>query len=313
MSLPVLVLVLILAIAALAVTSHYFVGNAIVFSERTGRSKIFTGVVVIGFGTSLPELATAAFASLGHHASVGVASSLGATVINLTVVAAITAVTAMPKISSRTLKHEGLVSAIGVVIFVVGFVVLHLPFLFALVPLGVFVIATLLIVRSSGLDPDFEGEVPQESSSRSLFVIGMLCLGGLVGTLLAAQVFLDASMSMGSLIGMPKVVAGSVILSFGTALPEIASAIQAAIKKAPDLAIGNALGSSFFNSLVAAPTAVLLDPHTRVSGVVFTSIFAVACAVVLYFMMWSGHRLSRSEGVVLFALYAVFIGYSLMG
>ncbi len=202
MSLPVSIFELVIAIAALALTSHFFVGNAIIFSERTGRSKVFTGVVVIGFGTSLPELATAVFASVAHHPSVGVASSLGATVINLTVVAGITAVTAMPKISSRTLRNEGLVSAIGAVIFVAGFVVLHLTFLFALIPLGVFAVATLLIVRGSGVDPIYEGEVPEESSSKSLFVVGALCLGGLVGTLLAAQVFLDAALNIANFAGM---------------------------------------------------------------------------------------------------------------
>ncbi len=313
MSLPVSIFELVIAIAALALTSHFFVGNAIIFSERTGRSKVFTGVVVIGFGTSLPELATAVFASVAHHPSVGVASSLGATVINLTVVAGITAVTAMPKISSRTLRNEGLVSAIGAGIFVAGFVVLHLTFLFALIPLGVFVVATLLIVRGSGVDPIYEGEVPEESSSKSLFVVGALCLGGLVGTLLAAQVFLDAALNIANFAGMSKVVAGAVIVSFGTALPEIASAVQAAIKRAPDLAIGNALGSSFFNSLVAAPAAVLFDPQGKLGGVSFTSFFAVACSIVLYLLMWSGHRLSRSEGVVLLTLYLVFLGYSFLG
>jgi cation:H+ antiporter len=90
------------------------------------------------------------------------------------------------------------------------------------------------------------------------------------------------------------------------------SAVQAVIKDAPDLAIGNALGSSFFNALVAAPIALVLDPGGQLHGVSFTSLFAVACAVILYLMMWSGHRLSRSEGLALVALYVVFVGYSLI-
>ncbi len=313
MSLPVSILVLVLAIAALAFASHFFVANAIIFAERTGHSKIFTGVVVIGFGTALPELATAVFASVAHHPSVGVASSLGATVINLTVVAGITAVTAMPAISSRTLKNEGLVSVFGAVLFAAGFVVVHLSYLFSLVPLGVFVVSTFMIIRNSGVDTGYESEVPEELSSKSLLVVGTLCLGGLAGTLLAAQVFLDAALNIADLAGMSKVMAGAIIVSFGTSLPEIASSVQAAIKKAPDLAIGNALGSSFFNSLVAAPAAVLFDPSGKIGGVAFTSFFAMACSIVFYFMMWSGRRLSRSEGAVLLMLYGAFLGYYFLG
>lgn len=303
---------IVLGILGLALTSHLFVSYAIAFSRRTGRSKVFTGVVVIGFGTSLPELATAAFASLAHHASVGVASSLGATIINLTVVAGIAAVASRPRISSRTLKNEGMVATAGALMFAVFFIVLHLSTLFAYIPIAVFAVATYQIVKHSGSDPEFEDEVPEEASSKSLVVIVGLCLLGLIGTLISAQVFLDAALSLATTVGLPKVVAGAVIVSVGTALPEVASAVQAVMKDAPDLAIGNALGSSFFNALVAAPIALVLDPGGQLHGVSFTSLFAVACAVILYLMMWSGHRLSRSEGLALVALYVVFVGYSLI-
>lgn len=298
---------MLLSIAVLGYSSEKFVSYAAIFSERLGLSSVVTGVVIVGFGTSLPELFTAGLASFAHEPEVGVASAVGATVINTTLVAAVAAIFVSPKVSGRALRKEGIVAIAAALLLVV---LLAVPFVLAgYLLLLTFILGTIYTLWSSSQDS--EGEVEAELHAAAMSVRPGLAilysLGGLLGTLAAAEGFLHAALAIAQSLRVPQVVTGGVIVSIGTSLPELATAIQSARKGLGGLVLGNVLGSSYFNMLAVAGTAMMLAPHGSYPALRFPSVMMAISVVMLWNFMRSGSKLSRPEGVWLLLVYVSYL------
>jgi cation:H+ antiporter len=306
------VLGVVLGLAALTYAADQFVMGAARLATVLRLSTVVIGAVVIGFGTSAPELVVSALAAGQGSLDIAVGNIVGSNVANLTLVLGVAALATPIVVRSRVLKREAPISLLAVVVFAIlvqnGVTVVEGVVLVALL-----VTSLLVIIVASRRDPEDElgGEVAEflddDPPSPRREVVRTLV--GLLGTLAAAQLLVLSASSIAAELGLSEGFIGLTVVAVGTSLPELATAVQAARKDETDLIVGNLLGSNLFNSAAVGATAAIAgagqvaDPTITGTGVTIM----VTVAVVATIFMITGRTVQRTEGAVLLATYVVTV------
>lgn len=285
--------------------SDRFVVSAVRLARALGVSTVLIGALIVGLGTSLPELLVSSIASLDGNIDVAMANVTGSNVANVTLVMGAAALVA--PIMSRTLilRREGVMMFVAVgglagilwdaqvsraegVLLLVGMV-----------------IALVLLIRWSSLDNDGVIEVGEDEEAHS--VIGELLIGGaaLVVTVFAAQLLLNGALDIGEEFGLGDAFLG-VMLGVGTSLPELATTMAAVRRHESDLVIGNILGSNLFNSLAVAGAAAVAGPGVLVDLARPALVVMVTVVILAGWFAWSHTKVVRSEGSVLLIIFIAF-------
>ncbi len=291
----------------LAYASDQFVIGAARTAALLRLSPVVIGAVVIGFGTSAPELLVSGIAAGQGSLDIGVGNIVGSNIANLSLVLGAAALFTPIAVRGPVLRREAPISLGAVVLFA-----LLLQGTFGrpeggalLVALGV---ALWLILRSArGGDPTLTAEVDEfvtegpPSSRRETVRVAL----GLTGTLAGAWLLVEAATTIAREAGLAEGFVGLTIVAIGTSLPELATAVQAARKGETDLIVGNLLGSNLFNSGAVGGAVALIGPGTAADPTLtgLATILMVAVAALATFLMATGRRVVRWEGAVLLLGY----------
>lgn len=308
-----------IGVAVLAGASDMFVDGAVGISRRLGVSAVVVGAVVIGLGTSLPELLVSVLAAADGDAALGVGNVVGSNIANLTLVLGVAALLTRMSIHDTVVRREAPVSAGAVVAFAIA-VRAGLPLWLGIVLLAALVVVLAILVRAArtDADPELAAELSRQAADRAVVAeevgsswprLTVVTVVGLVGTALGAQLLVDGAVSIAGELGVSDGLVGVTLVAVGTSLPELVTAAQAARRGEDDLVIGNVLGSNLFNSLlvggaiaVVAP-GVVDDPALESVGLASMATVAVAAWV----LMARGRRVSRVEAGALLVGWVVSI------
>jgi len=328
------VLALVVGIAALAGGAELFVTGAAGLARQLGVRPLVVGVLVIGIGTSLPELITGAIAAAQGSLGVAVGSAIGSNTVNATLVAGLAGLLGAPRIPSSVLRREAPLALGAVVVLAlacqvplgrplaVGLLVL-LAAALALVALGPLHVSTH--PGDSDAGPDGGGAhggtgagpapsdpppatTPGRPGGKSLGRLGARTAIGLVGTVVGAEALVSGALGIAAGLGITAAVVGLTVVGLGTSLPEAVTAIRAAPRGGADLVIGNVLGANLFTSLAVPAVAALVRPGTVPETVARLPVVGMVLAMlVVVATIATGHRLRRAEGVLLVALYVAYV------
>jgi cation:H+ antiporter len=293
---------------ALAVAADHFVLAAARIALALRISAVVVGAVVIGCGTSLPELVTGILASVQGSLDIAVGSVVGSNVANLTLIAGAAAVIAPIAVASRTLRREAPIAVVATILLAV-LMIGGLGRWEAAVLLGAFALALgLMLAGSRAPDPELAEEVgayagaavrlPREWTRAAL---------ALAGVLAGSQALVWGAVGVASEVGISDAVIGLTVVALGTSLPELVTALQAARRGEPDLIVGNLLGSTVFNSLLIVGVVALIRPGPLDAVEIGPVITMVAVTGAAGIAMATGRRLSRTEGAVLLAGYLALV------
>ncbi len=285
--------------------SDRFVESAVRLARTLGVSIVLIGALIVGLGTSLPELLVSAIASVDGQIDVAMANVTGSNVANVTLV--LGAASLVAPIMSRTLIlfREGVLMLFAVSSLAAVLWDGQVSRIEGLGLLAGMVVALVLLVRWASTDTDGIIELDEDSEAHS--VPGELVIGfaALAITVFAARMLLNGALDLGERFGLGEAFLG-VLLGIGTSLPELATTIAAVRRHESDLVIGNVLGSNLFNSFAVAGTAAVAGPGilidlARPSLVVMVGVIAVAG-----WFAWKDQKVTRPEGSVLLAIFLVF-------
>lgn len=297
---------LIIGFALLVVAADRFVGGAAGASLRLRVPAVVVGAIVIGFGTSTPELLTSVLAAAEGSREIAVGNIVGSNLANLTLVLGVVAILGTPAVTSRVLRREVPVTVVAML----GLAAALEPFtrVRAAVLLVGFAAAIVLVLRTTRLDgADVLGdEVHREidpEAQRPWRVLAAEIGGGLLGTVLGAQLLVSSARSLAERLDVGEGLVGFTLVALGTSLPEVVTAIHAARRDESDLAIGNVLGSNLFNALVIGGVTGLIAPGAIDGGLVLVAWASVPVAAAAGVLMWTSRRLVRWEGAALLATY----------
>lgn len=319
MTLALFILATVVGLVVLWLASDQFVLGASALARKLGVAPLIVGVVVMGFGTSAPELVVSTVAALSDSPEVGVGNVIGSNLANLTLVLGVAAIMAPLAVTSKILRREVTLALGGTVAFAIAIqgglqrwegallLLLLVPTLIWLVRTGKDADATLVSGASapeSSIPPD-AGTKTKPSVKRDV----VKTLLSLVVIVVGADVLVRGALGIADIAGLSGGFVGVTIVALGTSLPELATAIASARRKETSLVIGNLLGSNLFNALAVGGVVLLLAPGTLDSPNL-TSVGAgamVAAALLAMVFMRSGYRVGHREGVLLVIAYVAVL------
>ena len=172
----------------------------------------------------------------------------------------------------------------------------------------IFLTYTFAIAKGDPSDPH---TAPAPTKHYPLWLLVVFIIGGLGGLVLGGELFVDAASSIARTLGMSEGFIGLTIVAAGTSLPELATSVAAALKKEPEIAVGNIVGSNIFNIFFILGTTATVTP-IRIGGVSSLDFLVMSfSAILLYvFAVLFGQRvIKRAEGAVLVLCFVLYTAY----
>lgn len=306
-------LLIVLSLAMLTAGAELLVRSSAGLARRIGVSPFVIGAIIVGFGTSTPELSASTVAALRGAGDIAVGNVVGSNIFNVAMVLGVAAlirpVSTDPKAIRFDLAVAAAVSFIPWLSLLTGGELPRWMGVLMLVSLAAFVVRSF---RHGAVD-DAEtemgtamaGEVAR-GKSLALGIVGSVA--GLALLVLGAKLLVDAAVGIARDAGLSELVIGLTIVAIGTSLPELVTGVVAALKGHAELALGNVLGSNVFNLLGILGVATIITPQQIASQTLWLDAplmlgLVLALAVIAY----TGKRISRVEGVVLTALWVGYV------
>lgn len=293
-------LFLAIGIVLLTYAADAFVDGAASIAQRLEISPVVVGALIIGFGTSLPEMLVSGLAAGQGDADLGVGNVVGSNVANLSLVLGLAALITTISVDRHIVRRE-LPLCVGSVM------------LFALLVQGGFarwegilltvvMVATLSLLIQGSHDEGHDHDHTDDESFRRTMVETLLGLAGTVG---GAYLLVEGALAVADGLGLTGGFVGLTLVAVGTSLPEMVTAVVAARKGETQLIIGNLLGSNIFNSLAVGAVLGLVGPgpleDQNLSGLA-TVIMIVVVLVAASFLLTAG-RVVRWQAVLLLGIY----------
>lgn len=306
-------LAILVGLVMLTKAADAFVGGAARLSVALKVPPVVIGAVVVGFGTSAPEMVVSGIASTQGKLDIAVGNIIGSNVANLTLVLGVSALICTMTVRSSVLRREAPLSAASVVLFAV-FVQDGLERWEGIV-LFVALVASLAYLflgsreGSDELISEVDEYLDDEHVDHSVGRESVRTLIGLIGVVVGAQLTVTGASDIAAELDLGEGFVGLTLVALGTSLPELMTAIAAARKGEDELIIGNLLGSNLFNSLAVGATGGLLGPGPledgALAGVATVAMLVVAFGAWLF--MTTGRRVVRVEAIALLAAYAITV------
>lgn len=304
------ILLLVLGLIVLVQASDQFVLGSARLAVELRLAPVVVGVVIVGFGTSAPELLVSGLAAAQGAIDLGTGNIIGSNIANLLLVLGAAGIVAPLVIESDVLKREVPLSLVAVAAF--AWVVQGRLLAGEAVLLGVLLVAVLTLILvlsrfgSVRIDPAIE-ELAKERVRGGREAVRTLL--GLAGTLAAAQAMVLGATDLAARAGLDEGIVGLTIIAIGTSLPELATAAQSARRGEAGLLVGNLLGSNIFNAtavggvVAAAGAARGLQVGPSLAG---STLVMLGVAVAVSLLLVLRRRVTRFDGAVLLMAYAAF-------
>ncbi|MDG2025052.1 MAG: sodium:calcium antiporter [Actinomycetota bacterium] len=293
---------LIIGLTLLFKSGNWLVDGSASLARSLNLSSVVIGAVVLGFGTSAPELVVSTIAAWRGNPALGVGNIVGSNVANLSLILGCAGLITAVKLPPSVIRRQAPLSIASVAVFALFVMDGRLTRTDGVI-LSALLIATIIyLVRSpsGSVEESVEGEL---SVRRSLFV----ATTGLVGVLAGAQFAVTGATTLAEKWGLSGGFIGFSLVAVGTSLPELVTVIVAARKEETGLIIGNLFGSNVFNSLAVAGAMGLVGAG-QINDPSLTGFGIGSMLVVVVLAYCLGVRkscISRVDALLLLAIYAV--------
>ncbi len=303
-----------LGLVLLALGGDSIVKGASGLAQKLGASPFIAGLLLVAFGTSLPELFVNARAYLVGAQDLALGNAVGSNIVNVGLTLALAAIVAPMVVRMRLLSHLLVMltlSTLVVIFFGLDGVISRFE---GVILLLVFVAMLAYLLARSGRElPAVRADVAAYAQTRS--VLWMNVMRFVVASALlyfGAKFVVQSAPMIGASWGWSPLLVGLLPIAIGTALPELAAAIAAARRGQGDMVVGHVIGSSLFNLLVVVGGMAALRPLPLPESFVKLELpAAIAFVLVLYPMLRGDLRISRNEGVILFVAFLAWVGFEL--
>jgi len=315
MALPLLMIVLGLII--LVWSADLFVEGAAAIARHLGMSPLLIGMVVVGFGTSAPEMSVSALSALQGNPGLALGNGYGSNITNIALILGVTALISPITVLSQVLKKElpilFLVTLFAFVQLYDGVFTRVDGIIELLVFVGVMAWMTVQSMKQHRADSyELEIEAELEAHAMSEGKAWLFLIAGLVLLVVSSRMLVWGAVSIATDLGVSDLVIGLTIVAVGTSLPELASSVVAARKGEHDLAVGNIIGSNLFNTLAVVGLAGAISPMQIPADIIHRDWPLMLLLTLALFFMGYGRNgngtINRLEGG---ALLATYIGYTL--
>ncbi|MBN8411083.1 calcium/sodium antiporter [Halomonas litopenaei] len=303
-------------------SAERFVEGAAATANRLGLSPLLVGMLVIGFGTSAPELTVSALSAAQGNPGLALGNAYGSNIANIGLILGLVALVSPLAVHSSVIRRELPVLGAATLVSALmmwGGVISRLEGSLLLLGLLLFMVVSIIqsrreeaAARADALAMDTVQEL--DAHAMSLGKGLALTLGGLALLVVSSRLLVWGAVDIAQGLGVSDVIIGLTVVAVGTSLPELASSISALRRKEHDLVLGNVVGSNLFNTLGVVGLAAVIAPIEAGREVLlrdWSIMTAMTVMMAVFALGWKGRagRINRLEGGVLVAVYALYTGY----
>lgn len=311
------VLALTFGLVLLVWSASRFVDGAAAAAQHFGMPPLLIGMLVVGFGTSAPEMMVSAMAAADGNPALALGNAYGSNITNIALIIGLVALLRPINVQSQVLKKE-LPLLLAITLFA-GWQLFDQQLSrfdgWCLISVFVVVVSWSIWQGMCNSQDSLAAEIDTELNSNSMTLIQALSwlVLGLILLIIASRLFVYGAVYIAQGLGVSDLVIGLTVVAVGTSLPELASSLMAIKKGEHDIALGNIIGSNLFNTLVVVGIAVLIEPMT-VDSIIFSRDWSLMFALTLALLVLGigfkkQGRINRLEGALLLAIFCGYSGY----
>lgn len=308
----------IVGLGLLVWSADAFVDGASAVATHLGMPPLLIGMVIVGFGTSAPEMVVSVLSSIQGNSGIALGNAFGSNIANIGLILGLTALLSPIAFKSSILRRE-------------------LPILFSTCLLTGWVLSDgnvtrwqsiILLIAFAGImgwtiwqgihhaDDSFGEELDKEMQDpMPLKLAAVWLVVGMVVLILSSRIMVWGAVEIAKGFGVSDLVIGLTVVAVGTSLPELASSVAAVRKRAHDIVVGNVLGSNLFNTLAVVGLAGTISPLQVGPEVVVRDVGTMTALTFILFIFGYGFRgpgtgrINRFEGAILLSSYLIYTAY----
>ena len=285
-----------------------FVDGAKKIGFSMGMSPFVVGVLIVGLGTSLPELASSVAGVLSGVPEIVIANAVGSNITNILLIVGIIATFGGTIIIKQDLlKSELPIFLIATVHFTAAVYDGVVDRLEAMLLVGTFVAYLWYLFVEAKKEGDISSVAKKSSSSESMLKASALVVFGLAGVLIGANFTVENAVNIATAFAVPIGLVSIAAIAIGTSLPELFVSIQAMRSGDADLAVGNIFGSNAFNMLIVVGLPALIMPLPADAIVMSLGLAIMVAASVIFFVSGLARQIMRWEGAMMLLFFVFFL------
>ncbi len=297
------ILAFVAAVVLIAKAGDVFVDSACRIARALGVSQAVIALTLVAFATSAPEFFTSIMAASFGNVGIAYGNVVGSNIVNITPILALAAIFGMVQVN-RERRNEGIIMLVtggalaamalnGVIGSVEG-----------LLLLAIFALFLRFVMKREARKTKNKIQSEQRRLNKSI----ILFILGTVGVIIGARLLIYSGVGIALDVGVPEAAIGFTLVAIGTSIPELATIIIAMNKRLPEFSVGTIVGSNIFNTALIIGSAALIRPLTVDSQALwFSNPMMLAVMALLLVFMWKGQKLTRWQGAVLVAFYAIYL------
>lgn len=312
-----------IGLVVLVWSADMFVDGAAGVARSLGMSTLLVGMIVIGFGTSAPEMSVSVLSAMQGNPGLALGNAYGSNITNIALILGVTALISPVVVRSQVLKKE-----LPILLGVTFLAYFHLrdgqiTRIEGIVELVVLLLVfTWMMFQSRSQTPDidpFEADVEGALDKIKPMKAWGLLVAGLVLLVMSSRLLVVGAVDIAQTFGVSDLIIGLTVIAIGTSLPELASSIAAARKGEDDLAVGNIIGSNLFNTLAVVGLAGTIHPMQIPAEVLSRDWMVMLLLTLLLFVLGYSRKslgensISRVGGGLLLTIYIGYTYYLIAG
>ncbi len=311
------ILAVIAGLALLVWSADKFVDGAASTARHFGMPSLLIGMVIVGFGTSAPEMVVSALAAGQGNPGIALGNAFGSNITNIALILGLTAVISPIAVQSKILRKE-MPLLMLMTVLVIGLLwdldISRWDAIILLIGFGAFMGWSIwqgMQKKTDTLAAEVEHEASQHSMHLKTAIFWLIL--GLIVLVASSRMLVWGAVEIAQAFGVSDIIIGLTIIAVGTSLPELASSIIAIRKNEHDLALGNVIGSNLFNTLAVVGIAgaihpLAVEPEVLWRDAMFMGVLTLSLFVIGYGFRGEG-RINRVEGAILLAAYVGYTAY----
>lgn len=297
-------------------SADVLVDNASELAGKLGISTLLVGIIVVGFGTSAPELFVSAMAALDGKGNLALGNALGSNITNIGMVLGTAALIRAMPIERRTATRDIPIVLISGLL-AIGLILDGMLSMFD----GFLLLAVLIAYLSwsaktqsspqmSGAETDVSVNSEKAHSEKSTLALSAWVIASIIILMAGSKILVSGAVTIAEYLGVGELIIGLTIVAIGTSLPELAAAIAAARKGVHEMILGNIIGSNVFNTLgVLGLTGALQATEVDTSALWRDFPVMIAFTILMFVFAIIKGRFGRTEGAILLIGYISYIAY----
>lgn len=294
----------------------WFVDGATGIARRFHLPELLIGATVVSIGTTLPEVMVSTTSALGGHGEIAYGNAIGSVICNTALIAALTIAVRPGKVDPKSLRTPVAFFFLAALFYAgIAYTTGYFSRAAGLILLALFVVYMVMTVRQMTAKPAAAAPEEPAAETEPLSRELILLVVGAVLIAIGANLLVDNGTLIAQALGVPESVIALTFVALGTSLPELVTAITSLVKGHSALSLGNIIGANLFNLVLVSGVSVALAPFSipqtaQIAGhnaslvMDIPVMFAVMLLLTVPALLRG--KLSRVQGIVLLAIYAVF-------